>query len=170
MDFAFGARMHGLTPALQAGVPSLFIAHDARVREMCEFFELPFVAEQELPEQINLDWLLAACDYTPAHRRYPDRYASYLATLARIGITTNTTPEGNIADFWEPQPDETVLAEESTVTGPTEAARFRQLLALTETIPDSHFETIAAIRSLSQDWYQSTRSPTNNYQPTDDNR
>ena len=155
MDFAFGARMHGLTPALQEGVPSLFIAHDARVREMCEFFKLPFVAEQDLPERIDLDWLLSTCDYAPAHSHYPSLYTNYLATLARIGIATNTTAEGTIVDFWEPQPDEAVRAEESSITGPAEAEHFRKLLTLANTIPDDHFKTIEAIKSLSQAWYKS---------------
>ena len=47
MDFVFGARMHGLTPALQSGVQAHFIAHDSRIREMCEFYKLPFSSGTE---------------------------------------------------------------------------------------------------------------------------
>lgn len=157
MDFSFGARMHGLTPALQTGVPSLFIAHDARVREMCDFFDLPVVAEHALPERLSLDWLLDACDYAPASRRYASRFTHYLATLIKIGITPNTTADGQLADFWEPSPDEIVEAEESALPDPADGERFRQLLQLAATIPDRHLATLTTIKTLSQDWYRATR-------------
>lgn len=156
MDFAFGARMHGLTPAVQAGVPSLFIAHDARVREMCEFFGLPFIPERDLPPEIRLEDLLKACDYSTARARYPVRYAEFLSTLADVGLAPNTNSDGSIADSWEPTPDQIVEQEETSTPGSAQAAFFQQLLMLADSIPDQHFETLHAMARLSREWYRST--------------
>jgi hypothetical protein len=70
MDFVFGARMHGITPAIHAGVPAVFIAHDARVREMCEFFSLPFIAEKSLPKKFDIDFFLSKSDFSQTKITY----------------------------------------------------------------------------------------------------
>ncbi|MBU1775281.1 MAG: polysaccharide pyruvyl transferase family protein [Gammaproteobacteria bacterium] len=74
MDFAFGARMHGLTPAIHVGVPAFFIAHDARVREMCEYFQLPYTGEADIPPGAEMEYFYSRCDYGDAVTSYPSRY------------------------------------------------------------------------------------------------
>lgn len=90
MDFAFGARMHGLTPSVHAGVPAHFIAHDSRVREMCEFFELPFSAELTLSaseKEVDVQDLYEKTDYTDAMRSYPTKFHRFLDFLRANSIT-----------------------------------------------------------------------------------
>ena len=48
-DFVVGLRLHGAVLALQAGVPALCIAHDARMLELCRTMRIPHV----LPAQIE---------------------------------------------------------------------------------------------------------------------
>lgn len=158
MDFAFGARMHALTPALHAGTPAVFIAHDARVREMCEFFSLPFVAEQELPGTLSLDFFLSRCDYTPAMERYPATYRRFVETLHRHGIGDNIAPDGQIIDAWLPVPDPQVAREESSVAlTPEDHSRLVQQIALCSEIPDDVFTKLAQIQTIAQDGYLSRR-------------
>lgn len=157
MDFVFGARMHGLTPAVQAGVPSLFIAHDARVREMCEFFELPFLAENELPATLRIEDFQEACDYSAVCASYPNRYSRFLEALRTAGIEPNVTDSGEIRDFWEPTPGPAVVAEETVPPGPEQAKWLRKICRLAATIPDRHFETMQDIGRIAQDWYIATR-------------
>jgi hypothetical protein len=46
-DFVVGPRIHGVMLGIQAGVPSLCLAHDSRTREMCETMQVPFVMAQD---------------------------------------------------------------------------------------------------------------------------
>jgi hypothetical protein len=57
VDFVVGTRIHGVMLGLQAGVPSLCIAHDSRTREMCETMGVPFVMASEIIKGATLDEL-----------------------------------------------------------------------------------------------------------------
>ena len=159
MDFVFGARMHGLTPALQSGVPALFIAHDARVREMCEFFELPFLAERELPAELDTEALYDRCDYAAAAAGYPARYQAYLAFLARNGVHPNCDAAGGILNYWEPEPAPEVAAGETCIRSEYNGAFFDLLCALGEALlksPSSDLEL--RIHEIAQMWYRTRKT------------
>ncbi|MDP9557661.1 UNVERIFIED_ORG: hypothetical protein J2W65_003307 [Pseudomonas parafulva] len=53
-DFIVGARIHGVMLAIQAGVPGLCIAHDSRIRELCEKSKIPFVMAEDVKDGITL--------------------------------------------------------------------------------------------------------------------
>ncbi|BDM24251.1 polysaccharide pyruvyl transferase family protein [Pseudomonas sp. LRP2-20] len=53
-DFVVGARIHGVMLAIQAGVPGLCIAHDSRIRELCEKCKIPFVMADAVKDGINV--------------------------------------------------------------------------------------------------------------------
>jgi len=129
MDFVFGARMHGLTPALHAGVPSLFITHDARVREICEFFNLPFIAEKDLPSAGNLsaEHFYSLSNFEPAAKTYKDRYKNFIDFLKINGITPNVTSNGEIRDYWEPTPHPEVLESETLRPNMLDGEKFSQI-------------------------------------------
>ncbi|MFK3721196.1 polysaccharide pyruvyl transferase family protein [Pseudomonas fulva] len=154
MDFAFGARMHGLTPAVHAGKPALFIAHDARVREMCEFFSLPFVGEHALPADLHIDYFLARCDYSPTLPRYEQAYAGFVQTLRQLGLDGNISADGAIIDAWQPEADIQVAGEEYA-PGPDaeDIAHLESQIALCADIPDDVFARLAQVNDLSQQWY-----------------
>lgn len=101
MDFTFGARMHGLTPSVHAGVPAHFIAHDSRVREMCEYFQLPFSSEMNLAnsgDSINTRALYEKTDYTDAMKLYPKRLHRFIDFLHANSITPRHGEEFRISD------------------------------------------------------------------------
>ncbi len=154
MNFAFGARMHGLTPALHAGVPAVFIAHDARVREMCEFFSLPFVSERELPEEMNIDFFLSRCDYVPASERYKVAYGEFFRTLHRHGLGENIDAQGRIIDNWMPEPDPQVLHEEGSVRHTAEdMSSLERQVSICSEISDDIFLKLNQIKALAHDEY-----------------
>lgn len=156
MDFVFGARMHGLTPALHAGKPAVFIAHDSRVREMCEFFSLPFVAEHDLPASIDINYFLSRCDYTATFSRYQDAYSRFVQTLRSHGLGGNIGTDGSIVDGWEPEPDLQVMREERDPQYSSEEIfNLEQQLAICAGIPDETFVKLAQISDISQSWYLS---------------
>lgn len=47
-DFIIGSRIHGVMLAMQAGVPGLCIAHDSRIREMCEKCRIPYIMAHQV--------------------------------------------------------------------------------------------------------------------------
>lgn len=53
-DLVVGARLHGVVLALQAGVPALCIAHDARVLELCRTMGIPHVLPAQVSRGISL--------------------------------------------------------------------------------------------------------------------
>jgi len=53
-DFIVGARIHGVMLAIQAGVPGLCIAHDSRIRELCEKCMIPYVMANDVKDGITL--------------------------------------------------------------------------------------------------------------------
>ncbi|WP_060482502.1 polysaccharide pyruvyl transferase family protein [Pseudomonas sp. NBRC 111119] len=54
-DFIVGARIHGVMLAIQAGVPGLCIAHDSRIRELCEKSKIPFVMAEDVKDGITVE-------------------------------------------------------------------------------------------------------------------
>lgn len=56
-DFVVGSRIHGVMLAMQAGVPGLCIAHDSRIREMCEKSRIPFVMAHQVSGGVTLNEL-----------------------------------------------------------------------------------------------------------------
>lgn len=53
-DFVVGARIHGVMLAIQAGIPGLCIAHDSRIRELCEKCMIPYVMAEDVKDGITL--------------------------------------------------------------------------------------------------------------------
>lgn len=154
MDFVFGARMHGLTPAIHAGVPAMFIAHDARVREMCEFLSLPFVGEHELPSELDLQFFLRRCDYTDAFKSYPGVYRQFVDVLHRNGLGENIARDGEIIDPWMPLPDGQVAKEETLpILGREEFLSLAQLVGIGEQVPDDVMDKLAQIQTIAQSLY-----------------
>lgn len=65
-DLVIGPRIHGVMLGLQAGVPSLCIAHDSRTREMCETMMVPFVMARDVVGGITRDMLPSLLNFDGA--------------------------------------------------------------------------------------------------------
>ena len=117
MDFAFGGRIHGLTPALQSGVPAHFIAHDSRMREICEFFRLPFSAEHDfMTTGFDVQKIYDRTDYSEAAKLYPARYRGFLEFLAANRIRPNCDENLRIAEQVDFSPSPGVEVEGDPAT------------------------------------------------------
>ncbi|WP_082481339.1 polysaccharide pyruvyl transferase family protein [Pseudomonas sp. Leaf127] len=62
-DFIVGARIHGVMLAIQAGVPGLCIAHDSRIRELCEKSKIPYVMADQIKDGITLNDLKTLSEF-----------------------------------------------------------------------------------------------------------
>ena len=58
-DFVIGTRIHGTILGLQAGVPSVCIAHDSRTLELCQTLKVPYVLAHDVKNGIELDDLIS---------------------------------------------------------------------------------------------------------------
>lgn len=102
-DLIVGTRIHGTVLALQAGVPALCIAHDARTTEMCRTMQIPHVFAAEVIDGVSRDRLVSLT----WSRFDPDAFdanriklcARYLAFLRENGLN----PVDWLADIVAPE-------------------------------------------------------------------
>jgi hypothetical protein len=91
MEFSFGRRFHGSIIALQAGVPSLMVAVDDRMREMLDFVGLPYVDATKLGQanKSRAEFVadhLAGINVSEVVERYREREKGFRSALKEIGI------------------------------------------------------------------------------------
>lgn len=90
MEFNFGRRFHGSMISLQAGVPSLMVAVDDRMREMLEFTGLPYVDAGAVNGSNDRAALvadhIAGLDIPAVIAHYDERERNFRSTLAEIGV------------------------------------------------------------------------------------
>lgn len=85
-DFSFGSRLHGNVMALHAGLPSIWIVHDARMRELAAYHNLPHVRREEITEETDVLDLFARMDYRSVLRGHRERFRHYVDFLDKNGI------------------------------------------------------------------------------------
>lgn len=68
--FSFGMRFHGNMLAHLAGVPTVWIGHDLRTKELVSAMKLPNVTLEEYRDISDIDELMARCDYRDTEKNY----------------------------------------------------------------------------------------------------
>jgi Polysaccharide pyruvyl transferase len=91
MDFAIGSRFHGNVAALLAGVPALFLAHDNRTLELCEFFGFPHVRIDPEFTVVPIEELLQLADYGSFISRFHTVHAQWKTFVARNNMEFSAT-------------------------------------------------------------------------------
>lgn len=90
MDFSFGRRFHGNIISMQAGVPSLMVAVDDRMREMLNFSGLPKIDARDLnaanDRRAFVSDHIAAMNIPDVIEKYSDRERNFRSALSEIGI------------------------------------------------------------------------------------
>jgi len=79
-DFVFGPRLHGCISAIIQSVPALMIARDLRVKEISEFFNIPYLSRVELQGQ-SLKELYNKADFSLFNSQYKNRYQNFVSFL-----------------------------------------------------------------------------------------
>lgn len=88
-NFSFGTRIHGSIMPILSGIPALVIPPDTRVREMCEFFDIPTITNKEVKHNSLLD-LYDRTDYSVFNSNFQKKLQYYIEFLKRIGIEYNS--------------------------------------------------------------------------------
>jgi hypothetical protein len=79
--FAFGSRFHGNMCALRNGVPSLWVVHDSRTKELVNTLKLPHIDHAQLEKIEHAEELLEFCDYVDFYRNYTTMCINYVEFL-----------------------------------------------------------------------------------------
>lgn len=82
-NFSVGGRIHGNVVSLLAGIPACIDAHDSRVREMAEFFNIPYVA---LKPDTDLYELYGQCDYDAFNNNLFGRFEYFRQWMHECGL------------------------------------------------------------------------------------
>jgi Polysaccharide pyruvyl transferase len=84
--FSYGTRLHGNIAAMLAGTRALWIVHDMRTKEVCDFFRLPCVYLDEVRRGVDLKALIDRADYSRCIQIYPERYRTLYDYVDRAGL------------------------------------------------------------------------------------
>lgn len=86
--FSTGFRFHGNMKSFMSGIPTLWIMHDARTKEMIEALKLPYILHEELENVNSINDLLPRCQYNEEFQKhYRKMGKEYVAFLKRNGIS-----------------------------------------------------------------------------------
>lgn len=84
--FAFGMRFHGNMLAHLSGIPTMWIGHDLRTKELVSTLKLPNVTLEEYRNINDIDELIARCSYKNVEKNYLSMCKEYVKFLDENGI------------------------------------------------------------------------------------
>ncbi|MFN8683780.1 polysaccharide pyruvyl transferase family protein [Paracoccus sp. P2] len=86
-DACIGTRFHGNMAAMQSGVPSLWIVHDSRTQEFCDYLGLPQAPLKALSEEKTVGDIFDKYYRTDGFaKKYQEAYARFYAYLTEHGV------------------------------------------------------------------------------------
>lgn len=84
--FSIGLRFHGNVMAIRAGIPSLFITTDSRVRELTSYFNLPSISIDDFDTSLPIDYYIDLADYTSFNNNYRSKYDNFLKFIKKNNL------------------------------------------------------------------------------------
>lgn len=86
-DFAFGNRIHGNIAALLAGVPSVVLAFDSRLKELSEYHSIPTIPIGDLTATTTAEALFSQADFESFNQRQRENVRTYSRFLAKNNLS-----------------------------------------------------------------------------------
>lgn len=96
-SLVIGARIHGVMAGLQAGVPSLCIAHDSRTAELCEVMHIPHLTRADVSKGINKTQIEEALAIN--WDNYDKRRAELLGIYYDFLVNNNIAPTNHLINL-----------------------------------------------------------------------
>lgn len=93
-DFSIGTRFHGNIAAILAGVPTLMINVDKRMRGMNDYYKIPSIDVSEFDCQKPIEHYRALADYSEFNKRYAKTYDNFVDYCVKNGVRLNADTEG----------------------------------------------------------------------------
>lgn len=83
-NFSFGSRIHGNILPLLQGIPAYITATDSRVRELAEYYHIPY---EKLPRDLPaLHHFYEKADYTAFNQNFASAYNRFAAFMQSCGL------------------------------------------------------------------------------------
>lgn len=98
-DFVFGPRLHGCIAALIQGIPAVMLARDLRVKEIADFFDIPFLTYKEAESARSIESLYDKADYSRFEGTYKQRYTNFVSFVETLGLKHNFNVSQPVGDF-----------------------------------------------------------------------
>ena len=127
-----GTRLHGAIVALNAGVPALVANSDARARETCTLFGIPWVPEGFGPD-VELADIYERCDVSLINKTYKARFDVFAEWAANNGLTLSfdTTRDALDSTPLKPVPQDLVTGRVLHILNADRNALSQSVAALT---------------------------------------
>ncbi|MDR2532917.1 MAG: polysaccharide pyruvyl transferase family protein [Oscillospiraceae bacterium] len=77
-DFSIGNKFHGNVAAILAGVPALFIVHDTRMLELCNYYKFPYIHEKDFDTSKPIEYYYELADYTEFNEYFAETYDNFI--------------------------------------------------------------------------------------------
>lgn len=94
--FSFGARIHGNIMSILSGIPAMVHPCDCRTKEMAEFFDIPYITNDELKKCRDLYDIYEKLDYSIFNAKFQKKYDFFEKFLIDHGIIENQMNQNNI--------------------------------------------------------------------------
>src|SRR5690625_4535900 len=86
IDLSMGTRVHGNIAPTLSGTPSITIPIDARMRELVEYHNLPFVSIQDINKNTHLEDLVEKVDFRSVEKKHKKNYDNFIDFLDKNGV------------------------------------------------------------------------------------
>ncbi len=86
VDFSFGSRIHGNIAAVLAGAPCFVFAYDARIYELADYHNIPFMKVMDMNDGTNILDIYEKTDFSSVQRGHEERFMHFIDFLNTNGI------------------------------------------------------------------------------------
>jgi len=89
-DFSIGTRFHGNIAAILAGVPTLMINIDKRMKELNSYYKIPSIDIEDFDPNKPIEYYYELADYSEFNKNFASTYDDYVDYCRKNGVELNT--------------------------------------------------------------------------------
>lgn len=95
VDLSFGTKLHGNIVATIAGTPSITIPLDARMKELIDYHDLPFLLPKDIGPKDSLQTLVNKVDFHSPEKKQRENYERFVDFLKKNGLSPVSQEDGD---------------------------------------------------------------------------
>lgn len=86
LDFSIGTQFHGSVAAILAGIPTLMITIDDRMKELCEVHSVPHIDISKFRPDMPIEYYYNLTDYSEFNEKYNANYDNFIDYCTKNGV------------------------------------------------------------------------------------
>ena len=86
VDFNMGSRIHGNIAAVLGGAPTLCVALDTRMEELCRYHRIPFIPAKDIDPDRDPRSFIEGVDFDSVHQGHTERFRHFVDFLNANGL------------------------------------------------------------------------------------